>query len=66
MMGAGLVAKTAIQYLLNQPGFQITIADLFIHKAEELVGKRRHSYLGLVSPLDFEYKYNQKTYENAA
>ncbi len=28
--------------------------------------KRRHSYLGLVSPLDFEYKYNQKTYENAA
>ena len=24
------------------------------------------SYLGLVSPLDFEYKYNQKTYENAA
>ncbi len=28
--------------------------------------KRRHSYLGLESPLDFEYKYNQKTYENAA
>jgi transposase InsO family protein len=28
--------------------------------------KRRHSYLGLLSPMDFEYKYNQKTYENAA
>jgi transposase InsO family protein len=28
--------------------------------------KRRHSYIELVSPLDFEYKYNQKTYENAA
>jgi hypothetical protein len=28
--------------------------------------KRRHSYLGLVSPLDFEYRYNQKIYENAA
>ena len=28
--------------------------------------KRRHSYLGLVSPKDFEYMYNQKTYENAA
>ena len=28
--------------------------------------KRRHSYLGLVSPMEFEYKYNQKTYENAA
>ncbi len=28
--------------------------------------KRRHSYLGLVNPMDFEYKYNQKTYENAA
>ncbi len=28
--------------------------------------KKRHSYLGLVSPMDFEYKYNQKTYENAA
>ena len=38
MMGAGLVAKPAIQYLLNQPGFQITMADQFILKAEELVG----------------------------
>ncbi|MCK5684555.1 saccharopine dehydrogenase NADP-binding domain-containing protein [bacterium] len=38
MIGAGLVAKPAIQYLLNQPGFQITIADKFIHKAKELVG----------------------------
>ncbi|MCK5098512.1 MAG: IS3 family transposase, partial [Desulfobacteraceae bacterium] len=28
--------------------------------------KRRHSYLGLVSPQVFEDKYNQKTYENAA
>ena len=28
--------------------------------------KRRHSYLGFVSSLDFEYKYNQKTYENSA
>ena len=28
--------------------------------------KRRRSYLGLVSPRDFEYMYNQKTYENAA
>ena len=28
--------------------------------------KRRHPYLGLASPLDFEYKYNQKTYENVA
>ena len=28
--------------------------------------KKRHSYLRLVSPLDFEYKYNQKTYKNAA
>ena len=24
------------------------------------------SYLGLVSPMDFEYKYNKKTYENEA
>lgn len=28
--------------------------------------KRRHSYLGLVSPRDFEYGYNQQTYEKAA
>ena len=28
--------------------------------------KRRHSYLGLVSPQVFEDEYNQKTYENAA
>ena len=28
--------------------------------------KRRHSYLGLVSPQDFEDKYYEKVYENAA
>ena len=28
--------------------------------------KKRHSYLVLVNPLNFEYRYNQKTYENAA
>ena len=28
--------------------------------------KRKHFNLGLVSPLDFEYKYNQKKYENTA
>jgi saccharopine dehydrogenase-like NADP-dependent oxidoreductase len=39
ILGAGLVAKPAVEYLLNQPGFHVTLADQFIDKARELVGK---------------------------
>ena len=28
--------------------------------------KRRASYLGVVSPKNFEYRYNQQAYEKAA
>jgi saccharopine dehydrogenase-like NADP-dependent oxidoreductase len=38
VIGAGLVAKPAVNYLLNQPGFQVTVADQLKDKALELVG----------------------------
>jgi len=38
IIGAGLVAKPAVQYLLNQPGFHVTVADQVKNKAAELVG----------------------------
>jgi hypothetical protein len=37
-----------------------------LHYVASFYCQRRYSYLGLVSPLDFEYKYNQKIYEKAA
>jgi len=39
LMGAGLVAKPAVDYLLNQPGFHVTLADQIIEKARDLVGE---------------------------
>ncbi len=38
IIGAGLVAKPAVQYLLNQPEFHVTVADQVKNKAVELVG----------------------------
>jgi len=43
---------------------QETISSIFEYIEIFYNRKRRHPYLGLVSPLDFEY--NQKTYENVA
>ena len=33
VIGAGLVAKPAVTYLLNQPGFHVTVADQLKDKA---------------------------------
>ncbi|MFC2165567.1 saccharopine dehydrogenase C-terminal domain-containing protein [Acidobacteriota bacterium] len=37
ILGAGLVAKPLVRYLLDQPGFKITVADEIVSKAEELI-----------------------------
>lgn len=38
VLGAGLVAKPLVRYLLDQPDFQITVASRTVSKAEKLVG----------------------------
>ncbi len=38
IIGAGLVAKPAVQYLLNQPEFHVTVADQVKNKAAEILG----------------------------
>jgi len=38
VFGAGLVAKPLVQYLLDQAGFQVTVASRTLNKAEALVG----------------------------
>ncbi|MDY6876368.1 MAG: saccharopine dehydrogenase C-terminal domain-containing protein [Chloroflexota bacterium] len=38
VFGAGLVAKPLVQYLLDQAGFQVTVASRTLSKAEALVG----------------------------
>lgn len=40
VIGAGLVAKPAVDYLLNQPDFHVTMADQVIDKARDLIGGR--------------------------
>jgi saccharopine dehydrogenase (NADP+, L-glutamate forming) len=38
VLGAGLVAKPLVQYLLNQPDFHVKVASRTVSKAEKLVG----------------------------
>ena len=38
ILGAGLVAKPLVQYLLDQPEFNVTVASRTVSKAEKLVG----------------------------
>jgi saccharopine dehydrogenase (NADP+, L-glutamate forming) len=38
ILGAGLVARPLVQYLLNQPEFNVTVASRTVSKAEKLVG----------------------------
>jgi saccharopine dehydrogenase (NADP+, L-glutamate forming)/spermidine synthase len=38
VLGAGLVAKPLVQYLLDQPDFQVKVASRTVSKAEKLVG----------------------------
>ena len=37
ILGAGLVARPLVRYLLDQPGFQVTVAEQTVSKAEALV-----------------------------
>jgi saccharopine dehydrogenase (NADP+, L-glutamate forming) len=38
VLGAGLVAKPLVRYLLDQPDFHVTVASRTVSKAEKLVG----------------------------
>jgi len=38
VLGAGLVARPLVKYLLAQDGFQVTVADRLIQRAEALIG----------------------------
>jgi saccharopine dehydrogenase (NADP+, L-glutamate forming) len=38
ILGAGLVARPIVQYLLRQPGYHVTVATRTVSKAEDLLG----------------------------
>jgi saccharopine dehydrogenase (NADP+, L-glutamate forming) len=40
VLGAGLVARPLVQYLLDQPDFQVTVASRTVEKARALIGDR--------------------------
>jgi saccharopine dehydrogenase-like NADP-dependent oxidoreductase len=40
VLGAGLVARPLVQYLLGQPDFQVTVASRTVEKARALIGDR--------------------------
>lgn len=40
VLGAGLVARPLVQYLLDQPDFQVTVASRTVEKAGALIGDR--------------------------
>jgi saccharopine dehydrogenase-like NADP-dependent oxidoreductase len=40
VFGAGLVARSLVQYLLDQPGYQVTVASRTVSKAAALIGDR--------------------------
>ncbi|MBC7226337.1 MAG: saccharopine dehydrogenase NADP-binding domain-containing protein [Thermoflexales bacterium] len=40
VLGAGLVARPLVQYLLDQPDFQVTVASRTVEKAHALIGDR--------------------------
>jgi len=42
VLGAGMVARPLVRYLLDQPGFQVTVASRTICKADALVGGHPH------------------------
>lgn len=42
VLGAGLVAGPLVRYLLDQPDYEVKVADIFLEKAEKLVGSQPH------------------------
>ena len=52
VLGAGLVARPLVQYLLDQPDFQVTVASRTVSKANALVGNRPN---GRALPFDITH-----------
>jgi len=44
VLGAGLVARPLVQYLLDQPDFQVTVASRTVEKARALIGDRPNGH----------------------
>ncbi|MGQ9467185.1 MAG: saccharopine dehydrogenase C-terminal domain-containing protein [Anaerolineae bacterium] len=42
VLGAGLVTRPLVQYLLDRPDFQVTVASRTVEKARALIGDRSH------------------------
>ncbi|HEC36441.1 MAG TPA: saccharopine dehydrogenase, partial [Anaerolineae bacterium] len=40
VLGAGLVAKPLVRYLLDQPGYHVTVASRTVGKAQMVIGGR--------------------------
>ena len=54
ILGAGMVAKPIIQYLLNC-GYELTVADYFESKAKEVIGSNPNGY-----PIQFDVNDKEK------
>ncbi|MBN1180042.1 MAG: saccharopine dehydrogenase NADP-binding domain-containing protein [Anaerolineae bacterium] len=52
VLGAGLVARPLVQYLLDQPDFHVTVASRTVSKANELIGGRSN---GRALPFDIAH-----------
>lgn len=51
VLGAGLVARPLVRYLLDEPEFHVTVADRVVSKAEKLVDAHPR---GVAMPIDVE------------
>ncbi|MBE0643318.1 MAG: saccharopine dehydrogenase NADP-binding domain-containing protein [Bacteroidetes bacterium] len=51
VLGAGLVARPLVRYLLDEPEFQVTVATRTVSKAEKLIDKHPR---GIAMPIDVQ------------
>ncbi len=51
VLGAGLVARPLVRYLLDEPDFQVTVASRTVSKAEKLIDSHPR---GIAMPIDVE------------
>ena len=49
VLGAGLVTRPHVQYLLDVPDFHVTVASRTVSKAEKNIGGRRNGTAGPVA-----------------
>ena len=54
VLGAGLVSRPLVHYLLDQEGFQVTVASRTVEKAEELIAGRKNGIAEQVDVNDEE------------